>query len=200
MAATMTKNENAESEGLRLLTLSELQKLFYHTRGHVCGLMLRLIYASGMRLHEAVRLRVGDLHFERNQILVRNDNDEYSHFTVLARSIEEDLRKAQLGKSEDDYLFSLRSDPAGRDRPVSRRTVQHYLARAVEELGLEKITVQLLRDNFALHLIRKGVDHRRIMELMGYRNVRSFFRYVYCIPESEIDIKSPLLDIEEPER
>ena len=41
----------------------ELKRLFDYTRPHLCGLMARLIYATGIRLKEVVEIRVEDIDF-----------------------------------------------------------------------------------------------------------------------------------------
>lgn len=53
-----------------VLSPAEVQKLFAHLHGHA-ALMVRLMYGTGLRVMECVRLRVMDLDFDYRQILVR---------------------------------------------------------------------------------------------------------------------------------
>ncbi|MGB3975090.1 MAG: tyrosine-type recombinase/integrase [bacterium] len=58
--------------GKRLPTVcsqSEIQQLLGHTEG-VEGLIVRLLYGTGMRISECLRLRVKDVSFDRNEIIV----------------------------------------------------------------------------------------------------------------------------------
>jgi len=59
------------------------------------GLMARLLYGTGMRLMECVRLRVKDLLFEENQILVRDGKGFKDRVTLLPSSVKGELA-AQL--------------------------------------------------------------------------------------------------------
>jgi len=60
-------------------------------------LMARLLYGTGMRLMEAVRLRVGDINFSYRQITVRSGKGDKDRVTVLPDSLIAPLQ-AQLDK------------------------------------------------------------------------------------------------------
>jgi integron integrase len=56
------------------------------------GLIARLLYGTGMRLLEALRLRVKDLDFERREILIRDGKGAKDRVTVLPGVLVESLR------------------------------------------------------------------------------------------------------------
>jgi len=56
-------------------------------------LMASLLYGTGMRLMECLRLRVKDLDFARNEILIRNGKGAKDRRTMLPRSLEEPMRR-----------------------------------------------------------------------------------------------------------
>ncbi len=53
----------------------------------VYGLMARLLYGSGMRLMECVRLRIKDVDFERHEIVVRDGKGAKDRVTMLPQSV-----------------------------------------------------------------------------------------------------------------
>jgi integron integrase len=55
-------------------------------------IMARLLYGSGLRLMECIRLRVKDLDFEFHQITVRDGKGENDRITMLPKSLVESLR------------------------------------------------------------------------------------------------------------
>jgi len=55
--------------------------------------MASLLYGSGMRLMECLRLRVKDVDFERSDIIVRNGKGGKDRHTVLPRSLVEPLQR-----------------------------------------------------------------------------------------------------------
>jgi integron integrase len=58
------------------------------------GLVARLLYGSGMRLMEALRVRVKDLDFGRRELLVRQGKGGKDRVTVLPEAVATDLRDA----------------------------------------------------------------------------------------------------------
>jgi integron integrase len=77
-----------------VLTREEAAALLSHIPGEI-GLVARLLYGTGMRLMEALRLRVKDVDFERGAIIVRQAKGNKDRVVMLPRSLAEDLR-AQL--------------------------------------------------------------------------------------------------------
>lgn len=56
-------------------------------------LVAGLLYGAGLRLMECLRLRVKDIVFERNQIIVRSGKGEKDRITLLPETMKEPLRK-----------------------------------------------------------------------------------------------------------
>jgi integron integrase len=69
-----------------VLSRDEVRQLFARLRGER-GLILRLLYGTGMRLHEALRLRVKDLDLERLQVTVRDGKGGKDRVTTLPRTL-----------------------------------------------------------------------------------------------------------------
>ncbi len=74
-----------------VLTQGEVRLLLAHIEG-VHGLMARLLYGTGMRLMEAVRLRVKDLDLERREVIVRQSKGGRDRVTVLPEALVAPLR------------------------------------------------------------------------------------------------------------
>lgn len=69
-----------------VLTPSEVRRVLEHAAG-TAGTVLRLCYSSGLRLGEAISLRVKDIDFEGESILVRSGKGEKDRITLLSKSI-----------------------------------------------------------------------------------------------------------------
>jgi integron integrase len=67
--------------------------------GGLPRLMASLLYGSGIRLNECLRLRVKDVDFEMNQITVRDGKGETDRITMLPKSLSEPLKR-QLAKAK----------------------------------------------------------------------------------------------------
>jgi integron integrase len=75
-----------------VLTQEEAQKVLSALEG-VNALMAKLIYGSGMRISECLRLRVKDLDFKQSHILIRDSKGHKDRLTMLPDLLKSPLRK-----------------------------------------------------------------------------------------------------------
>lgn len=75
-----------------VLTVSEVTRLLDRMSG-TNQLIAKLLYGTGMRIMEAVRLRVKDIDFELHELLVREGKGNKDRVTVLPASLIEPLRR-----------------------------------------------------------------------------------------------------------
>lgn len=70
---------------------------------------------------------------------------------------------------------------AGKGRPISVRTIEHVVRKALIQLGLDSknYTVHTIRHSFATHLIDNGTDLHTIKELLGHSNLQTTARYLH---------------------
>jgi integron integrase len=75
-----------------VLTREEVRRVLAHVEGTE-RLFLTLLYGTGLRLMEGLRLRVKDVDFAENQITVRDGKGAKDRVTMLPQSIQDDLRR-----------------------------------------------------------------------------------------------------------
>lgn len=78
-----------------VLTPSEIRMLLLELKG-VMGLLASLLYGTGMRLLEGLRLRIKDIEFERRELLVRDGKGRKDRVTVLPENVLLPLQQQQL--------------------------------------------------------------------------------------------------------
>jgi integron integrase len=87
-----------------VLTTDEARQVITAMSG-TTQLVVKLIYGSGLRLLEALRLRVHDLDFEMKQLTVRDGKGAKDRFTVLPESViptlRDHLERVRLAHRED---------------------------------------------------------------------------------------------------
>jgi integron integrase len=74
-----------------VLTPTEASRILAHLKG-TPKTMAKLLYGSGLRLMECMRLRVKDIDFENRQIIVRDGKGENDRSTVLPDSVIPELK------------------------------------------------------------------------------------------------------------
>lgn len=75
-----------------VMTRDEVKAVLGHLKGDK-WLMATLMYGAGLRLMECLRLRVQDLDFSRNEILVRNGKGAKDRITMLPESVKTQLQE-----------------------------------------------------------------------------------------------------------
>lgn len=87
-----------------VFTKAEAHSIIQNMEG-LPKLITGLLYGSGLRLSEALRLRVKDIDFEYNQIIVRDGKGEQDRVTLLPQSLiphlKEQIQKRRLLHSDD---------------------------------------------------------------------------------------------------
>jgi integron integrase len=98
-----------------VLTPSEVRSLLLESSG-VAGLVTSLLYGTGMRLMEGLRLRVKDVEFERRELIVRDGKGGKDRVTVLPENLMLPMRD-QLAQAKTLHDIDLRHGVAGVSLP-----------------------------------------------------------------------------------
>jgi len=75
-----------------VLSIDEVQRIIRHLEGEV-GLVARLLYGGGLRLMEGVRLRIKDIDFSRNEVIIRDGKGRKDRVTVMPASLVLSLKQ-----------------------------------------------------------------------------------------------------------
>src|ERR1035437_8747085 len=198
-----------------VLTREEVSQVIVIMAG-VPQLIVKLLYGSGLRILEAVRLRVKDVDFAMKQVTVRSGKGDKDRFTTLPTSLipllENHLRRVKafhekdLGAARDwssQYLFPARevsTDPLSgvvRRHHVDPALVNKAIKVAARRAGLTKvISAHSFRHSFATHLLQRGTDIRTIQELLGHSDVATTMIYTHVVQQGGQGVPSPLDDLQ----
>jgi len=152
-----------------VLTVAEVQAVLKRLTG-THWLIASLLYGAGLRLMEAVRLRVKDVEFTRHEIIVREGKGAKDRVTMLPESVIEPLRRhfakvkalheedlaAGFGEVYLPFALDKKYPNAGREwgwqyvfpsakfskDPRSEATRRHH----VDEKGIQRAMKQAVRD------------------------------------------------------
>ena len=150
--------------------------------------LIALSYGAGLRVSEAVRLRVGDLDLSELTMRISQAKGRKDRISVIPGGLADNLKSLSIGKTGADFLFA--SERGGR---LTERAAQAVFGRAVERAGIRKAaSYHSLRHSFATHLIENGVDIRYVQELLGHQNIRTTQVYTHVTNPGLRKIKSPL--------
>jgi integron integrase len=197
-----------------VLTRREVDAVLKHLDGPA-RLVAGLLYGSGLRLMEALTLRVKDLDLERREIRLRAGKGGVDRVTVLPELLVEPLRRhlravrdlggrVPLPGALERKLVGAGAEwpwkwvfPAMRQREGLRyhlhpSAVQRAFHAAVVASGISKrATCHSLRHSFATQLLEDGYDIRTVQELLGHRNVETTMTYTHVLNRNRLGVISP---------
>jgi len=151
-------------------------------------LIISLAYGAGLRISEAVNLKVKDINLEELTIHLKNAKGKKDRITIFPEKIKNDLQNLITGKNLNDYLFE--SERGGK---LTERTAQKVFENVLRGADIKKdATFHSLRHSFATHLLENGVDVRYVQELLGHQNIRTTQIYTQVTNPKLKNIKSPL--------
>lgn len=135
--------------------------------------MLEVIYGTGLRVSELVKLEYSNIDFENSIVRVKGKGkkDRIVPLGEIAsyylKIYINDYRKKLLNKNNYNEIFLN-----NHGKPITRQGFNFILENIRRETGIEKeLTPHTLRHSFATHLLEGGADIRSIQEMLGHENI-----------------------------
>jgi len=152
-------------------------------------MILTTLYATGLRIMEALVLRPEDIDSARMLIRVRHGKGRKERLVPLSPRLLTELRVYYRQERPGPILFPGLFP----GRPINPGTVQKACREAAERAGLKKhVTPHVLRHSFATNLLEAGVDIISIQHLLGHSALSTTLIYLHCRRPHLEALTSPL--------
>lgn len=141
-------------------------------------LLFELIQKSGLRISEALSLKVSDIRVvdgmaQSVRVIGKGDKERQ---VPLPEGFKRELALALVEKSRDEYLFAKK--PGG--KPVGQHAARAYLKKLTEKAGInKKVTPHKLRHTYATRLLEKDVQLIDIQALLGHESISTTQIYAH---------------------
>ena len=171
------------------LSLEQIEKLIDTAQNIRNKAIIALVYSSGLRAGEVVRLAPGDIYMSTMQVHIRNSKNRGDHWTILSDRTLELLKQYWYScPVPRDTLFVTLRRP---HKPLKPGAIQIMLKKVGAEAGI-KIHPHVLRHSFATHLIEDDTKREYVQSMLGHRSPNSTAVYINVTNKSLMGIKSPL--------
>jgi site-specific recombinase XerD len=172
-----------------VLDREEVWQLLGAIRSAKLRTILSMAYSAGLRISEALHLKVTDVDSKRMVMHIRGAKHGKDRLVLLSPQMLGALRQYWLEyRPRGPHLFTGRLG-----RPVHIDVIRRALRAAVREIGLTKrVTLHSFRHGFATHLLEDGTDVRVIQALLGHSSLTTTAHYTRVSTRNFQQVTSPL--------
>ena len=168
------------------LTLDEVTEILKapnlkKTQGIRERAILELMYATGLRVSELVKLKAPDVNLDVGFIKCKGKGSKERIVPlggVASRFLQKYLDEARdklLGKKITPYIFLAQGG-----RAISRQSVWKMMKAMVKKCRIKKkVSPHTLRHSFATHLLENGADLRSVQEMLGHSSITTTQIYTH---------------------
>jgi integrase/recombinase XerD len=192
----LKREEQSHRDSLAILTQEEIKQLFTaceysHKRARLRQrdkVILVLLYSCGLRRNEVVNIKISDILFDKNLILVRKGKNYKERFVPInpynLKMIEEyiyDFRpQFNNYKATEALLVNFRGEPL-HGASLCNRLNAIVQATNNPQLKTKNPTPHILRHSIATHLLEKGASIETISQFLGHTSLESTQIYTHLL-------------------
>ena len=143
--------------------------------------ILETLYATGMRVSEAVNLKVDSVNLDIGFLRCIGKGNKERIIPLGTKAISsikkylEASRPHLLKKKESEFLFLNRFG-----KKISRQSLWKLVKKYANQARIKKpMRPHILRHSFATHLLERGADLRSVQEMLGHSNISTTQIYTH---------------------
>jgi site-specific recombinase XerD len=172
-----------------VLSCAEVEALLKCTRNRKYRTVLTTLYATGLRISEALQLQVSDIDSQRMQLKVTMGKGNKMRLVPFSPRLLSELRAYWRDFQPTSYLFPGKSS----NWPLGMGAVQQAIKRAARQAKILKpVTPHVLRHSYATSLLEAGVDILTISRLLGHASFTTTMIYLHVRQPHLYSTPSPL--------
>lgn len=172
-----------------VLTIEEIKSLIKNTKPGRNRLLVMFLYSTGVRVSEAVKIKLQDIDFSAGMARVQGGKGNKDREIVLSQKWIGEMKKyLNRRKVKSEFLFAKKNG-----KSISTDTVERVMRHSAERAKITKrVTPHVLRHSFATHLLDNGENIRKIQILLGHANLATTSIYTHVSKEELRKVQSPL--------
>jgi integrase/recombinase XerD len=175
-----------------ILSQEEVERLISASTNLFQRTLLMVLYGTGMRRAEIVRLKIDHIDSQRMIIHVIDGKGHKDRDLPLSPTLLENLRVYWRWLKPRIYLFPSRMH-RDHEQPISDKIVWRACTQAAKKAGIRKrVSPHLVRHAFATHLLEAGTDLRTIQILLGHEDLEVTAKYLHLSAQHLQKVVNPL--------
>lgn len=172
-----------------VLSQQEVQKLIEHGAIFKHQVFMALLYSTGLRLSEALNLRVEDIDGQRLQIRVVKGKGSKDRYVAIPSCMLDLLRTYYRMYRPHKYLFNGKRQ----GQRWANRSAQWSVKTARAAAGVEReVSPHVFRHCYATHHLESGTNLVFLKEQMGHKHLKTTGRYISLCKSYQHQVNHPL--------
>lgn len=172
-----------------VLSQEEVRALLMAITNRSHRVVAMTMYAAGLRVGEAIRLRVADIDSKRMLLNVVEGKGRKDRMAPLSPVLLHHLRHHYRRYRPQHWLFPSKK---GSGNHVSDHCIGTAVAKARHAVDDKPVTPHTLRHCFATHLLEAGTDIRTVQVLLGHSSIKTTTVYMHVTQKHVTGVESPL--------
>jgi site-specific recombinase XerD len=179
-----------------ILSREEVRQLIDSPPNPKHRLLLATIYAAGLRVSEALKLRVKDIDTRRMTIHIHQGKGRKDRVLPLPKALLQQMEGYSQMAPSGEFLF-----PGGRrNHPLDITSPQKIFQMAKLRTGITKQGgIHSLRHAYATHMIEDGAEIPVVQQMLGHRCLSTTMKYFHLSKSRMQSIRSPLENLDRPQ-
>ena len=173
----------------KFLYYDEIEDLFLipdtsNSLGQRDMLILEMLYATGIRVNELVNIKISDIDFNNQTILILGKGNKERK--VVFGTYCNEILSLYLN---DGYLF-LNKDKSeylilnNKGKKLTTRGINYIISNLIKKASLKSnLSPHTLRHSFATHMLENGADLLTIQQLLGHSSLSATSIYTHVTNE-----------------
>ncbi len=170
--------QNKKNQLPELLTDEELTSFYetvWHTRNRTHMVMIKLLFFTGIRNAELVRIRLKDVDLKSLQIRIEQGKGKKDRYVLFPKSFRGELTQYIENQEENKVKYLFESN---RLEPYSTRRVRQIVKQYAIKAGIPKrIYPHLFRHQLITFLTKQGIISPKLQLLSGHSEEKSLAIY-----------------------
>lgn len=173
-----------------ILSRAEVARLIRETRAQRFRLLWLVLYSMGLRLGEALSLRVGDIDAEHMRVHIRDAKGGKDRYVILPALTLLELRRHWTTHRNPEFIFPARAAQDASTQ-LDHGTAQKAFAEVRATCGIQrKVSPHTLRHCYATHLIEAGLNVHSIQLQLGHTSPQTTSRYLHLTDTVRLDAQT----------
>ena len=140
--------------------------------------ILELMYASGLRVSEAVNLKINDVDIDSGIVTTTGKGSKTRRVPVGSSAVEW-LKSYLAIRRKIENIEIANMFVSGNGHPLTRQAIYLSITECADKCGLTGVSPHTLRHSFATHLVQNNADIRSVQQMLGHADISTTQIYTH---------------------